>query len=116
MFRRMAGDRAEMLFRLHPVQLSALLELAWELRVDDKIALGQPDRRSDLLELPRNLLDQLGSQTPHENFIQMNRSIFRDTSPRLIRWDHLIYAYMVENTRIYEMFRRVLHEFLHGDL
>jgi hypothetical protein len=30
-------------------------------------------------------------------------------------WDHLIYAYMVENTRIYEIFRLVLHEFLHGE-
>ena len=30
-------------------------------------------------------------------------------------WDHLIYAYMIENTRIYEIFRRVLYEFLHGE-
>ncbi len=30
-------------------------------------------------------------------------------------WDHLIYAYMVENTRVYEIFRRVVHEFLHGE-
>jgi len=30
-------------------------------------------------------------------------------------WDHLIYAYMVENTRAYEIFRRVVHEFLHGE-
>ncbi|MCA1636679.1 MAG: hypothetical protein LC802_24175, partial [Acidobacteria bacterium] len=32
-----------------------------------------------------------------------------------IRWDHLIYAYMIENTRIYEIFRRVLYELLHGE-
>jgi hypothetical protein len=30
-------------------------------------------------------------------------------------FDHLIYAYMIENTRIYEIFRRVVHEFLHGE-
>ena len=30
-------------------------------------------------------------------------------------WDHLIYAYMIENTRIIEIFRRVVHEFLHGE-
>jgi hypothetical protein len=30
-------------------------------------------------------------------------------------WHHLIYAYMIENTRVYEIFRRVLHEFLHGE-
>ena len=28
---------------------------------------------------------------------------------------HLIYAYMIENTRISEIFHRVLHEFLHGE-
>ena len=27
----------------------------------------------------------------------------------------LIYAYMIENTRIYEIFRRVVHELLHGE-
>ena len=30
-------------------------------------------------------------------------------------WDHLIYAYMIENTRICEIFRRVVHEFTHGE-
>ncbi len=33
--------------------------------------------------------------------------------PRL--WDHLIYAYMVENTRAYEIFRRVLEEYAYGE-
>jgi hypothetical protein len=37
------------------------------------------------------------------------------TSEGTVRWDHLIYAYMVENTRIYEIFRRVLETFLHGE-
>jgi transcriptional regulator with XRE-family HTH domain len=32
-----------------------------------------------------------------------------------LRWDHLIYAYMIENTRVYEIFRRVLHEYRHGE-
>jgi hypothetical protein len=40
-----------------------------------------------------------------------------DDSERIgtVLWDHLIYAYMIENTRIFEIFRRVLHEFLHGE-
>src|SRR5918995_3888874 len=33
--------------------------------------------------------------------------------PRL--WDHLIYAYMIENTRVYEIFRRVLEEYAYGE-
>jgi hypothetical protein len=35
--------------------------------------------------------------------------------PRPLRWDHLIYAYMVENTRVYEIFRRVLYEYRHSE-
>ncbi len=30
-------------------------------------------------------------------------------------WDHLIYAYMIENTRIHEIFRRVIWEYTHGE-
>ena len=30
-------------------------------------------------------------------------------------WPHLIYAYAVENARVYEVFRRVIAEFLHGE-
>ncbi len=37
------------------------------------------------------------------------------TSPPSVRRDHLIYAYMIENTRIVEVFRRVVDEFLHGE-
>jgi hypothetical protein len=33
----------------------------------------------------------------------------------LIAWDHLIYAYMIENSRAYEIFRRVVWELLHGE-
>jgi hypothetical protein len=38
-----------------------------------------------------------------------------DDQKRLSLWDHLIYAYMIENTRIYGIFRCVLREFLHGE-
>lgn len=30
-------------------------------------------------------------------------------------WHHLIYAYMIENTRIYEIFGRVIWEYAHGE-
>jgi hypothetical protein len=35
--------------------------------------------------------------------------------PRGYVWPHLLYAYSVENTRIYEVFRRVIWEYLHGE-
>jgi hypothetical protein len=38
----------------------------------------------------------------------------QDTKDGLL-WDHLIYAYMVENTRVYDIFRRVLDQLLHSE-
>jgi hypothetical protein len=29
-------------------------------------------------------------------------------------WDHLIYAYVIENTRIYEIFSKLLNKYIHG--
>lgn len=34
---------------------------------------------------------------------------------RQLRWHHLIYAYMIENTKVYEVFRRVLLEYRQGE-
>jgi hypothetical protein len=33
----------------------------------------------------------------------------------LAGWHHLVYAYMIENTRILDIFRRVVSEYLHGE-
>ena len=30
-------------------------------------------------------------------------------------WHHLVYAYMIENTRIFDIFRRVVSEYVHGE-
>lgn len=30
-------------------------------------------------------------------------------------WHHLVYAYLIENTRIFEIFRRVVGEYIHGE-
>ncbi len=88
---------ADALFQLHPLTLAITLEQAWELcRASDPTSdLGLPFHRSDLEKLP--LLDPA----------------IHLAGPLL--WDHLIYAYLIENTRIYEIFRRVLYEFLHGE-
>jgi len=110
-------ESAKILFRLHPIELAALLELAWEFRIHDENQIGEeghPNRRSDLPELPKFLLDLFP-------VAEINRKGASDASENIIsllgqvRWDHLIYAYLVENTRIYDIFRRVLYEFLHGE-
>jgi hypothetical protein len=82
------------------------LERAWELGRNPTSGLpdeplGHPDHRSDVDAIAGALLPASTALVLDEN--------------RQLRWDHLIYAYMIENTRVYEIFRRVLHEFLHGE-
>jgi hypothetical protein len=108
------SQKAEILFRLHPSELAALLELSWELRVwFNSFDLGHPFRRSDLPEIPKYLLDRFP-------FSEENRRLFTLTIADNIRfgtilWNHLIYAYLIENTRIYDIFRQVIYEYRHGE-
>ncbi len=103
----------------HPLELAALLEAAYELGRDLKPeslpilpgdtpttrqeSLGHPNHRSDVKPIVETAFpNSFGAAAISRPALE-------------IRWDHLIYAYMIENTRIYEIFRRVLYEFLHGE-
>lgn len=103
-------ERAKQLFCLHPVELRALLELGWQQRMNDlDDNLGSPVRRSELTQLPDYFLKALFSNGHEKSkFFESNSARFND----LVQWDHLIYAYLIENTRIYDIFRRVLHHYL----
>ncbi len=115
MFRRITEynhESAKHLFRLHPSELSALLEMAWKFRVweaDEKV-IGRPDWRSGIPGLPDYLMKNL-----FNSIFSNNQNLFTAKGAGKVRWDHLIYAYMVENTQIYEIFGRVLEVFLHGE-
>lgn len=111
MFRRFAGSipsGANTLFRLHPSQLTLMLEQAWEIsrQINPALELGHPDHRSDLKGFPG--LTGGASSPPFTAFVVGNAG-------KNVRWHHLIYAYMIENTQIYEIFERVVHEFLNGE-
>ena len=102
------SDAREVVFLYHPIQLVGLLEAAWAERFQTDV------RRSPIPELPGGqdgsgfldiLLKLLCIEMPNRDANCRNAVVF----------DHLIYAYMIENTRIYEIFRRVLHEYLHGE-
>lgn len=116
MFRRFAGiipEGANGLFLQHPSVLVTLLEVAWQRRAHTPDqAVGSPFRRSNVAPLPDYWLEPLKDESGLEE-PQIPFSSPLQLQPVL--WDHLIYAYMIENTRIYEIFRRVLHEFLHGE-
>jgi hypothetical protein len=118
MFRQIAATTltADRLFNLHPIQIAAMLEEVWDRRLntldDPAIVLGHPDRRSNLNQLPPFL------PTPKDDPIDDADASGGDGGPVKVakfRWDHLIYAYMIENTRIYEIFRGVLYELVHGE-
>jgi len=116
-------NAAQILVSLHPAQLTALLETAWNFRVHlASNPTGHPDHRSDMpglnisqMPLPSPVpLTSNPVPDPAEPFTAVLRGTF-PKSPPGVRWDHLIYAYMIENTRIVEVFRRVVDEFLHGE-
>lgn len=122
LFTRIAGELpggAEQLFRLHPADLTALLELVWETRSHENTETGRPNRRSIQPELPKELLDLFGRDNVNGNtHIARNRALFTPAGTQgngTNLWDHLIYALMIENTGIYEIFTKVLYEFLHGE-
>src|SRR5215203_7483533 len=106
--RRVPKLRPLDLFLYHPIQLAGLLEAAWA----ERLQTGA--RRSPVPEMPGGqtpagflnaILDSLCIPKPNRDGVCRNAVVF----------DHLIYAYMIENTRIYEIFRRVLYEYLHGE-
>jgi hypothetical protein len=123
MFKRFAAlpltpDGANNLVSQHPFFLTALLEVGWDAQLDIRTTtLGHPDNRSNVLGLTAPRISPPPPQplTPTNRMaLAFNDEVF-GIKLRGIRWDHLIYAYMIENTRIYEIFRRVVHEFLHGE-
>ncbi len=128
MFRRFAGtipEGALRMFEGHPSVLTTLLEVAWQSRVHNASPPlghpgGHPGHRSDIAHLPGELLNELKdtlrvvAPTGTPPFVDSTAGAAVPDQGTVL-WDHLIYAYMIENTRIYEIFRRVLHEFLHGE-
>lgn len=115
-------ELADQALRMHPLEAHALMEAAHEFRVwDQSRELGHPDRRTDTPALPRHLIDLFNSST--NPFIQANRDLFRpgtdpvdgqpSTSPRngRLRCSHWIYIYLIECTRCFQIFQRVLFEY-----
>jgi hypothetical protein len=133
MFRNLAAavpNGAARLVSLHPAELTALLEQAWNLRVHEPtsptLPIGHPDHRSDTpglaiptMPLPVLTPPSLAGTTPDPALdfttVLTNTLNVRPPQVRGVQWDHLIYAYMIANTRIRPIFRRVVHEFLHGE-
>lgn len=106
MFRRIldhAEDANDKLFRLHPSQLMLYLEDTWEKRCQSQSGKYPAAYQNRLPGLPDRWIDTL------------RESVKFDIGTKGCEWDHLIFAYMIENTRIYEVFKRVTYEYVHGE-
>lgn len=107
------------LFLVHPLQLSRWLEAAWAAAPNVPVLggtpatqqLGSPTVIADF-ELPELLLETLEPgidvMTPG-NYTAPGRN----TAPLL--WDHLIYAYLIESTGIYEIISDIVARMVRGD-
>lgn len=123
-FARVPNVGAQKLFMFHPADLIAILELAWDRRADSTNVLGHPMHRSDLNRFQdtwfgRRALTPPAPQPPGVPPLQPNLNPLIDAivtrRENNVLWDHLIYAYMIDNTRIVEVFRRAIHELIYGE-
>ncbi len=103
MFRKMAhnlvanGRSATDLFTAHPTDLVYALEEAWRIRRNQPVSW----------ELPRPVAFPSNSTG--------SRPTLDDAVGKCVGMPHLIYAYMIENTRILQIFRRVIQYFREGE-
>jgi hypothetical protein len=130
------GD-AISLFRLHPIQLHRYLEEAWAAGgfepypisgiTIDNVFLGDPNITDDLA-LPVGLLGELRSgipflgPSPSPPVFPPPRAEYTASGPPpglqsgvKQPWEHLIYAYLIENTGVVRIFRRVLEMYASGE-
>jgi hypothetical protein len=85
------------LFQYHPLQITALIETAWRNR--------QAGNAFPFDAWPQALTDSIINAFPSQPNLQSGAA----------NWDHLIYAYLIENTRIYDIFQAVVHAYQHGE-
>lgn len=129
------------LFTYHPLQLSALIETVWLNRYDASPTPISAPFQPWPIELTFPVLSNpfitgynngvaltpwlsppsplpVGSYTKPLEQPGLGWMGYAPATPsapaKPTNWDHLIYAYVIENTRIFEVFRRLLNKYAHG--
>lgn len=120
------------LFEFHPLQLHRYLEQAWAAGGFEPYSIIPPTPKNpvylgdagivDAMRLPPDILSTLPSgigapPTPH------GRPYYTPNPPPGLNlvlgqkqpWEHLIYAYLIENTRVLQIFRRVVEWYAAGE-
>jgi len=130
---------ADSLWLYHPLQISALVETVWRYRYN-AVSVGlQVTANSPFVPWPVNFTNNLLSDNyfvgypfpnsgvsgglpqgtpfmpPNEVFVLPNDLPGVKVTGNIVpqtNWDHLIYAYLVENTRIFDIFSKVLETYM----
>jgi hypothetical protein len=102
---------AARVFELHPLLVGRALEEAYAARDQGSPRAPFPSPSIPLAILQRQLNSGLDALLPdvRDDIYPLGRAGL----PFL--WHHLIYSYLIEQTRVFEIFDRVLFEFLHGE-
>src|SRR3954465_12086223 len=104
------GGANSALTTYRPSQLSEYLEACWSLNRAPvrNLALGVPAVMAPAHQ---------GMGRPGSEILDpLDAPSFDPPLPTsLVSWPHLVYAYMIENTRIVDIMQRVVFEWLHGE-
>jgi hypothetical protein len=113
MFRQIAqrNGTVDQILRAHPARLAAVLEAYWHRVNIPANVVAPPDPN-----FPYGI-ESIGSVAAGWAALAPTlpvNPVVPQPAPA-IAWDHLIYAYMIENTRVFEIFERVVRTFVHGE-
>lgn len=128
---RQNSGRKFVIFEYHPVQLLGAIEAVWEgwrvvtprptlpeshLEGFSSLSMGAEGNATadGVLALALGATED-SSRPSMQASVQALLSTFRGRTPVANFWSHLIYAQLIESTRVFEIFRRVMHEVLHGE-
>lgn len=128
-----ARQHADSLFLYHPLQITALVETFWRHRYN---AVSGTTPHSPFVPWPtkftREILHDdylLGFDFSSNNGFPLSEFLPGNFTPPMqqpgihgsashpaqTNWDHLIYAYLIENTRIFDIFSKVLETYMYGE-
>jgi hypothetical protein len=128
-----AQANVDSLFLYHPLQLSAIVETFWRNRYNAFNATGGVN--TPFVAWPKGITESIladhyilgyypvGTEVQTgqaflpsaESFVAPAAQPGLSAPPGMTNFDHLIYAYLIENTRIYDIFSKVVETYMFGE-